>query len=143
MDLHRRVPLDPNLLARDQVTGHVLGPSSAAFRPGRDEDGLSVYRDRLLRALGHGPARIAAAGSKPSVVAGLAAGAVDACGLAVLDDPLGDPQDIGPAHALVTGWNGLTRSQARRAAKALADAAVCTHPPREWSRISLNVRADA
>lgn len=136
VDSHRRVLFDPNLLSRDQVTGRVLRPSSAAFRPSAGEDGLSVYRHHLLAQLGIGLERIVALEIGGGVVGGLAAADIAVHGLQIRDDPVGQPPDIGPAHAILIGWSSWSRKQVRRVAKALADCAVCTHPGGAWEDIS-------
>lgn len=136
IDSHRRVPLDPNMLKRDQATGQVIGPSSGVFVPKPGEDGLSVYGDAELRAHGCGPQEVAAAGRKPSVVAGLPMGAVESMDLFTSSDPT-DEDRIGPAHRLIQGWDKLGSSATRKVARTLAAASLCTHPPGDWSHVEL------
>lgn len=128
---HRRVPLVPSMLSKDQATGKVLRPTSGAFRPDRDEDGLSVY-SQLLLGPGLGPADVAAAGRTASAVAGLREDVVTGLGLHFVSDPT-DEEAIGHAHELIQGWAGLSVSAVRKRARDLANSALCTHPEGDWS----------
>lgn len=136
VDSHRRVPLDPNMLKKDQITGQVLGPSSGVFVPKPGEDGLSVYGDAELRASGCSPQDVAAAGRKPSAVAGIPRSVIEDSDLFTVSDPT-DEDRIGPAHHLIQGWESLGSRRIRRVARALADASLCTHPEGEWSQLQL------
>ncbi len=136
VDSHRRVPIDPNMLKKDQVTGQVLGPSSGVFVPKPGEDGLSVYGDAELRASGYGPQDVAAAGRKPSVVAGIPTSTIESSDLLTTSDPT-DEDRIGHAHRLIQGWEKLGSKAARRVARALAEASLCTHPEGDWSQVPL------
>lgn len=135
-DSHHRVPRQPSFLKRDQVTGVVIGPSSAAFAPHPGEDGLSVYRDNRLRADGYGARHVAEAGRVASLAVGFTDAVVLDQALRVTQDPQPEPAGIGPAHALIQGWEQLSRAKVREAARALAGSASCTHPDCEWARIS-------
>lgn len=135
VDSHRRIRLSPSMLVIDRMTQRVTGPSSAAFRPRREEDGLSVYRDALLRQQGLGPDRVATAGGSPAVAAGLVDEVISGHGLAVTADPQATPADIGSSHALIVGWDGLSNAKSRELARNLASCAVCTHPPLAWGSL--------
>lgn len=127
--VHRRIPLRPSHLKVDQATGKVLRPSSAAFSP--DEDGLSVYLDSVLAAR-----RVAlpALRTKPEqALAGLDEAAITDAGLSVAADPDGlDPNtDRGAAHALIKGWEAMSKREVAVAKDALACACFCTLPD-QW-----------
>lgn len=136
-DSHRRVPLDPNLLVHDMVSQRVLYPSSAAFAPDPGEDGLSVYRESLLTECGCDAAAVAGAGIKKATVAGVTDVVVNSTDLHITPDPQPEPADIGPAHALIQGWDGLSRKEARNRARALARSSCCLHPEGPWEAIQL------
>lgn len=119
------------------VSHQVLYPSSAAFLPDPNEDGLSVYRDSLLIECGCGAAAVAAAGLKAATVAGLADAVLTSTDLHVTSDPQPEPADIGPAHALIQGWAGLSGKEARNRARALARSSCCLHPEGPWDVVRL------
>jgi hypothetical protein len=129
---HRRVHHQPQMLAVDQASNLVKGPSSAAFMP--DSDGLSVYLDGRLVELGLGPSNIRTAESQ--VVAGLSAETITSLDLWLVADPEKDgPQPLGQAHALIKGWEELSGKQRKRTARELASHAVCTHPGGPWASL--------
>lgn len=134
---HRRVALQPSFLLRDQVSGLVTGPTSAAFRPKRGEDGLSVYRDEVLSRDSVPVERVARSASTPSVVAGIDDVIVTNLGLSVTPDPQNDPSDIGPAHALIVGWEAMTSGAVHNAARAMSRTAACTYPGGGWGGVAL------
>jgi hypothetical protein len=99
----------------DQISHRYIAPSSAAFRPDSGEDGLSVYRDKVLSSRGLGPQHVAAAGRVPSIVAGLIDAQIHVHGLAIESDPMPVPPDVSAAHALVTGWHSMRTAGLRTA----------------------------
>lgn len=117
--LRRLSDSGPNMVAVDIVTG-VRRPSSGAFQP--DEDGVSVYSEAKLLAAGLGPADLVR--GPLNLVVSVEVGDVRTISLGVRDDPW--PPDIdepghprNAAHALITGWDDLGRSERRRRQKAL------------------------
>jgi hypothetical protein len=131
---HRRVHQQPQMLAVDQVSNLVKGPSSAAFMP--DSDGLSVYLDGRLTELGLAPADIRTADTQ--VVAGLSDQAITSLDLQVVADPEEQgPQPLGQAHALIQGSDSLSGKQRTRTARTLASLAVCTYPGGTWQELPL------
>jgi len=107
-------------VSTDALTGE-RRPSSGAFRP--DEDGVSIYRDAKLRDSGLGPQDIL---TKPeNLVVSLEVQDIRAIvPLDVKDDPW--PADIpepghprNGAHALITGWDGLSKGERLKRQKAL------------------------
>lgn len=109
--LYRRLASDDrNWLVKDSITGAPVRPTSGAFQP--DDDGLSVYRDSILRSQNPplGPADVAV--STQNMIIGFTVEAVRSLSLDIRDDPW--PQDIpdpkhprNAAHALIVGWEGL------------------------------------
>lgn len=104
----------PNMLARDEITGE-RRPSSAAFKP--DDDGISVYRLSVLTCSGLGPADLCTRDGQ--LVVSLEVADVRARALGVRPDPW--PEDVDDpqhprhaAHALIVGFDGLSRSERRR-----------------------------
>ena len=126
------MPVRPSHMAIDQISHRYIAPSSAAFRPDSGEDGLSVYRDKVLSSRGLGPQHVAAAGRVPSIVAGLIDAQIHVHGLAIESDPMPVPPDVSAAHALVTGWHSMSDKQSRRVARELARSAICTFPDSDW-----------
>jgi hypothetical protein len=110
----------PNMVAIDAITG-VRRPTSGAFKP--DDDGVSVYREAKLLIAGLGVADVVR--NTLNLVVGLKVGEVRAVQpLDVQDDAW--PPDINEsdhprnaAHALITGWDGLTRGERRQRQQAL------------------------
>lgn len=108
------------MVAIDAVTG-VRRPTSGAFKP--DEDGVSVYREARLRMAGLGTGDVVR--SPINVVVSLGVGDMRSIQpLGVRDDPW--PPDIDEpdhprnvAHALIIGWDGLTRGERRQRQQAL------------------------
>ena len=111
--LYRRLSdSSPNMVVVDAVTGE-RRPSSGAFKP--DADGVSVYREAKLRDAGLGPADVAKSPWNLVVSVGVA-DVRSLRPLGIRDDPW--PPDIdepdhpkNTAHALITGWHALSRSQ--------------------------------
>lgn len=122
--LYRRIPnvASADFMTTDEQTGE-RRPSSGAFEP--DEDGVSVYIDRVLRAyrLSH-----EALVEEPfhGVVSLLAADiSADGSGLSLVSDPwpkdVDDPKhDRNAAHALVKGLADLGKKTRRREQRRLA-----------------------
>jgi len=103
------------MIAIDALTG-LRRPSSGAFKP--DDDGVSVYRESRLIENELTAADVVRA-PQNLVVAITVADVRSIPPLGVRDDPW--PVDIpdeehlrNAAHALIVGWNGLTRSERRR-----------------------------
>lgn len=102
--LYRRVPAKPAFLSqRDPITGK-RRPQPAAFSIKGEPDGLSVYVDKLIRALKlktkhlcnwetHGVARFAAGHVRPKL------------GVIAEEDP--NDLRLGKAHALIRGPKGI------------------------------------
>lgn len=121
--LYRRLSREnPDQYAVDTTTGE-RWPTSAAFKPKPQEDGLSVYRRSKLAEAGLDASAVATAPGH--VVFGVSTGDVRSIKLGVRDDPW--PRDVPDpghprhsAHALVIGWDGLTRGERARRARELA-----------------------
>lgn len=120
--LYRRLLRDnPDQYAVDQETGE-RWPTSAAFKPKRGEDGLSVYRHSKLAEDGLDASGVA---MRPEhVVFGVTVADVRTLKLGVRDDewPSGIPDADHPrnrAHALVVGWENMTRGEVSRCARKL------------------------
>jgi hypothetical protein len=114
----------PSMIAVDLKTQR-RRPSSGAFQP--DSDGVSVYRKSRLEA-----ARLTAADIKrapQNIVVGLGVGEIrTTTQLGVHDDAwptyTDDPTHLrNGAHALIVGWQGLSKNQRRQSQRAL------TRPP--------------
>jgi hypothetical protein len=111
------------MVAFDQVTGR-RRPSSGAFQP--DDDGISVYRDAILRSNGLSPDDIR---KFPwNLVVGVGVADLRTIALDVRDDPW--PTDIdepdhprNAAHALIVGFTGLSRNERRKRQQALVQLA--------------------
>lgn len=120
--LYRRLSREnPNMYAVDEETGE-RRPTSAAFKPRPNEDGLSVYRDSKLAEVGLDASAVATA--PEHIVFGVSTGEVRSIKLGVRDDawPSGVPEPDHPrngAHALIIGWQGLTRGETGRRARDL------------------------
>lgn len=123
--LRRLYDSSPNWVYEDPETGE-RRPSSGAFAPKRDEDGVSVYREQLLAAAGLTAAAVTT--SSGNLVVRLAVADVRAVPpLDVRNDlwPTGVPDPGHPrngAHALIVGWGGLGRNRRRAAQVALVSA---------------------
>ncbi|NEC47527.1 hypothetical protein G3I18_02850 [Actinospica acidiphila] len=123
---------NPQMMRYDSVTNEQLGPSSAAFKP--HEDGTSVYVRRILDDYDVGPAGIS--DNPQNSVWELEAKKIREQELDVIPDawPQGIPNPNHPrnaAHALIVGWDDLSRKQVDKKAKALARLASCVfHPPK-------------
>jgi hypothetical protein len=121
--LYRRLSrVDPNQYALDTETGERT-PTSAAFTPKPDEDGLSVYRHAKLTAAGLDASVVALV--PEHIVFGMSAGEVRSVDLGVRDDawPQGIPDAAHPrngAHALIVGWERMSRGAVKRHARELA-----------------------
>lgn len=119
--LQRRLPSAvSSWVAIDQETG-TRRPSSSAFKP--DTDGVSVYRDQLLRN-----ARLSVMDlvrSPENLVVGVTVADVRSIHLGVRDDiwpPDGIPHMAEPwqaAHALIVGLELLGKNERRRRQQAL------------------------
>jgi hypothetical protein len=112
---------DTNMVVFDEGTG-LPTLSSGAF--GFDEDGLSVYRKRVLRCIGMTP--LGAARDPQNYLVSVTASAVRGFGLGVRADPSppdGDGHRRDVAHALVTNRHGLGKKPLLRVRKALAEQA--------------------
>lgn len=121
--LYRRLSREnPDQYAEDKVTGK-RWPTSAAFTPKPGEDGLSVFRRMRLEAAGLSASAVA---TRPEhIVFGMETADIRAIQLGVRDDPWpqGIPDEAHPrngAHALIVGWEGMTRGQIKRRARELA-----------------------
>lgn len=109
----------------DPLTG-TRRPTTGAFRVKPGEDGLSVYREQVLATSGLTAADIVT--GPQNLVVGVAIGDVRAIPpLDVRDDPW--PADVpdpthprNGAHALVVGWDALSRSERRARQVALVSA---------------------
>jgi hypothetical protein len=121
--LYRRLSREnPDQYAVDRETGE-RWPTSAAFTPKPQEDGLSVYRRMRLEAAGLDASAVAIRAEH--IVFGMDTGDVRAIKLGVRDDawPTGIFDQEHPrnaAHALIVGWEGMTRGEIKRRARALA-----------------------
>lgn len=121
-ELYRRVSDgSPNMVVVDALSGN-RRPSSAAFKP--DDDGVSVYREGVLRSRGLSAADLVV--QPGNLVVSLPVSAVRALSLGVRNDPW--PRDIpdpdhprNAAHALIVGWDGLGKSARRQRQKALSE----------------------
>jgi hypothetical protein len=105
----------PNMVSIDVGTG-LRRPSSGAFKP--DEDGVSVYRDSVLRAAGLSPVDLVRAPQNLVVIVTVS-DVRSIPPLDVRDDPwppsvpdAGHPRN--GAHALIVGWDGLSTSERKR-----------------------------
>ena len=128
--VHRRIPLRQSHMKVDQATGKAVRPSSAAFAP--DKDGLSVYLHSALEQRG---VELSVVRTNPEqAIAGLEESSIKDAGLFVQLDPDGGDvnQDRGAAHALVKGWEGMSKGQAAVAKDTLACACFCTYPGGAW-----------
>ena len=121
-ELNRRLSDEsPNMVVVDALSG-ARRPSSGAFKP--DDDGVSVYREGVLRSRGLTAADLVV---RPgNLVVSLPVGAVRAISLGVRDDPWprGIPDPDHPrnaAHALIVGWDGLGKSARRQRQRALSE----------------------
>lgn len=120
--LYRRLSREnPDQYALDAETGE-RWPTSAAFKPKPDEDGLSVYRHVKLAEAGLAASDVATA--PEHVVFGVNVEDVRSIKLGVRDDawPSGitDPEHArNGAHALVIGWEGMSRGEKSRRAREL------------------------
>lgn len=118
--LRRLSDAGPSMVAVDVITGE-RRPTSGAFAP--DADGVSVYRESRLRAIGMTAADLVK--SPQNLVVALGIGEIRSLAqLGVRDDPW--PADIvdaehprNAAHALITGWAGLSRSERRERQRTL------------------------
>jgi hypothetical protein len=118
----RRIPNSgPDMLRSDLVTGE-RRPSSGAFKP--DEDGISVFREGVLQAVGLGPSAIVR--NPQNVVVRLPVSdvravdsldVVDAAWPSYVEDP-DNPCYV--AHALIVGWEGLGKKRRRSLQQELA-----------------------
>ncbi|HEX6509964.1 MAG TPA: hypothetical protein VF221_20240 [Chloroflexota bacterium] len=121
--LYRRLSREnPDQYAVDTETGE-RRPTSSAFKPKRGEDGLSVYRHTKLAAAGLDASAVALAPAH--IVFGVDVGDVRALKLGVRDDawPAGIPDAGHPrngAHALIVGWDHVSRKEVGRRARELA-----------------------
>ena len=121
--LYRRLSRsNPDQYAIDKETGE-RRPTSAAFKPKPQEDGLSVYRQTKLAEARLDGSAIATA--PDHIVFGLGVGDVRSIELGVRDDAW--PQEIpdavhlrNGAHALIIGWQGMSRGEVGRRARVLA-----------------------
>lgn len=126
---HASVNNQVRFVVEDAVR-HERVPTSAGFAP--DEDGLSVYLERLLSEVGSGPEAVV---TEPmNAVASLLASSLRKCGLGIVRDPHppGTPDPEHPrhaAHCLATGWAGRSRNQVHKIRKALAAAATLIVDP--------------
>lgn len=106
----------PAMVFVDPLTGD-RRPSTGAFRIKPDEDGVSVYREQLLRAAGLTAADVVTA--PLNLVVRLEVADVRAIPpLDVHDDrwPADVPDPAHPrngAHALIVGWHGLGKNARR------------------------------
>ncbi len=102
------------MITVDVISGE-RRPSTGAFKP--DSDGLSVYRESKLHDAGLSAADVVKA--PQNLVVSLGVGDVrHAARLGVRDEPWPTGIDDADhprngAHALVVGWDGLTRGQRR------------------------------
>lgn len=122
--LYRRLPADDrNWLVRDSITGEPVRPTSGAFQP--DSDGVSVYRDSILRVQNPplDPANVAL--SAHNVIVSFTVGDVRSLSMGVKDDawPPDVPNPKHPrnaAHALIVGWEELGKNARIRKQKEFA-----------------------
>ena len=115
----------PNMVYTDPLTNEKR-PSSSSFAVKKDEDGLSVYRQAVLTRSGLSPADILAASSNLVV-------ALDVADIRAIP-PLDAREDSWPtdipdpdhprnaAHALIVGWDGLSKSQRKERQNSLVTA---------------------
>lgn len=109
----------PSFVAVDQLTGE-RRPSSGAFSP--DPDGVSVYRHTVLLAHDLGPGDVRRA--PRNLLASVEVGDLRSITLGVRDDPWPPDTDEpdhprNAAHALIKGFERLTRNERRRRQKEL------------------------
>lgn len=120
--LYRRLSREnPDQYAVDRETGE-RWPTSAAFKPKPQEDGLSVYRHMKLAEAGLDASAVATA--PQHIVFGVGVGDVRSIRLGVRNDqwPHGIPDADHPrngAHALIIGWQGMSRGDIGRRARDL------------------------
>jgi hypothetical protein len=142
--IYRRLA-DPgdNFITKDALTGAWQKPSSGAFKP--DDDGVSVYRHVILESHGLGPADCVM--TPTNVIVGMSTEDVRNVNIAdsgqttpldVIPDPwpsdVQDPTHLrNSAHALIVGWDGLSKKQRLRGQRALArlDSLFWAHPEGE------------
>lgn len=125
----RRVANDsPSMVVVDVLTGH-RRPSTGAFK--LDPDGISVYLRSVLSRSGLSASEVAVRPGNLVVELPVAA-VVDVPPLTVRADPW--PRDIpdathprNAAHALVVGWEGLSRAQRKERQDKLVN-----HPNLRW-----------
>ncbi len=110
----------PDMVVIDAVTG-VRRPSTGAFKP--DDDGISVYLKFVLALSGLSAAAVAVRPENLVVEVPIAA-VLEIKPLEVRPDPW--PTDIpdaahprNAAHALIVGWNGLSKGQRKERQNAL------------------------
>jgi hypothetical protein len=120
--LYRRLSREnPDQYAVDLETGE-RWPTSTAFKPKRGEDGLSVYRRSKLAEDGLDASDVAVRAEH--IVFGVTVGDVRSLKLGVRDDewPPDIPDPDHPrnrSHALVVGWDDMSRGEINRCAKKL------------------------
>ncbi len=115
----------PSMVYVDPLTNQ-RRPSSGSFAVKKDEDGLSVYREQVLSQNGLTAAAVVT--SPTNLVVALEVHDIRSIRpLNVRDDPW--PTDIpdtthprNAAHALITGWQGLSRSERKERQNALVNA---------------------
>lgn len=123
--LYRRLSDDsPNMVTIDKATG-LRRPSSGAFKP--DEDGISVFRDSVLRKR-ELSAEVLADRSLGQLIASIRVGQVRQGDMGVRDDPWppGVPDPSHPkweAHALIVGFEQLSKNDRIRKQRLLASQA--------------------
>jgi hypothetical protein len=123
--IHRRLSDDsPNMVTIDKATGS-RRPSSGAFKP--DEDGVSVFRESLLRERGLS-AEVIADRSLGQLIASIKVGQVRQGEMGVRDDPwppnVPDPTHFKwESHALIVGFKGLSKTERIRKQRLLASQA--------------------
>jgi hypothetical protein len=120
--LRRLSDSGPNMVVVDQLTG-ARRPSSGAFKP--DVDGVSVYRRSRLVAKRLTEADLVRA--PQNLVVELGIGEIRCLArLDVKDDPWPADTLVEPrhprqaAHALIVGWDGLSRGEKRARQQTLA-----------------------
>lgn len=122
--VYRRIPnvAQSAFMVVDEGTGE-RRPSTAIFRP--DEDGVSVYRDSILRS--YNLDENALIRDPRNGVLSLTVGEIRAEKLGVASDawpPSNDPHDRDAAHALIVGMGDLTKGQRKEKRRALVQ--MCT-----------------
>lgn len=131
--VYRRVPrVDSNFMIIDQVTHEIVGPTTAAFQVDPKDNGISVYRRSIL--LDHNLSAEDLIKDPLNLVVGVTVDDLRSCRhiladgrvvrLGLRNDPW--PEDVpdpkhprNAAHALIVGFDGLSKGDQRMLRAAL------------------------